>query len=139
MITGTKVRALPNPANLAEGTWLSTVLFYDDRGRVLQTHSDNCKGGVDVATNLYNFSGAVLSSLLVHNNPQNPEAALKELIVQTNMKYDHAGRLTEISKSVEGAAEKIIVAPGAGLQPCVSMLLLSLFFKAPSFSRIFLF
>ena len=64
MVTGTSVRTLPDPSNLAAGTWLSSVVYYDDRGRVLQTYTDNIKGGIDKATNLYNFTGKILCSRL---------------------------------------------------------------------------
>jgi hypothetical protein len=59
--------------------------------------SDNYKGGKDVVTNLYDFTGKVLSTYLSHQNPASEIAATR---VKTNMVYDFAGRLLEINKTI---------------------------------------
>lgn len=63
MITGTKIRVL------GSNTFLNTTTWYDLKGRILQTAATNLKGGTDVLTLAYSFTGKVLSSYLVHNNP----------------------------------------------------------------------
>jgi RHS repeat-associated protein len=100
MVTGARVRTLPNPDDLAEGKWLTTASFYDEKGRVIQVQSKNHKGGIDVTTNLYNFTGNILTSHTVHNNPLNPAVAQQALRIKTNMEYDHAGRLLKIFKTI---------------------------------------
>jgi Leucine-rich repeat (LRR) protein len=61
-VTGTKVRTSPN-----DPYWLQTATYYDDKYRVIQTVSDNIKGGMDVATNLYDFPGKVLTTKTTHD------------------------------------------------------------------------
>ena len=69
MVTGTKVRSIENPADLSLGKWMATVSFYDDKGRIIQTQSENYKGGNDIATLKYDFTGKVVSNYLHHKNP----------------------------------------------------------------------
>ncbi|HTE28069.1 RHS repeat-associated core domain-containing protein [Flavitalea sp.] len=97
LVTGTKVRVLENPNDLSAGGWLTTVSYYDEEGRTIQVQSDNYKGGKDVATNLYDFTGKVLSTYLSHQNPTSEIAATR---VKTNMVYDFGGRLLEINKTI---------------------------------------
>jgi RHS repeat-associated protein len=101
MATATKVRVIEDPADLTKGQWLATINFYDDRGRVIQTQSDNYRGSTDKVTNRYNFTGQVISSFYHHLNP----AALtnNNTRIKTNFNYDHAGRLLEVYKSINEA------------------------------------
>jgi YD repeat-containing protein len=47
-------------------TFLKTVNYYDDRGRVIQLLADNLKMGTDVITNVYDFAGKVLKTKTTH-------------------------------------------------------------------------
>jgi RHS repeat-associated protein len=97
-VTGTKVHVIENPSNLTQGNWLETATFYDDRMRVSQTQADNYKGGHDTATNLYNFTGKVLTSYLAHANPDanfNNNTRIK-----TNMSLDPASRVLQVYTTV---------------------------------------
>jgi RHS repeat-associated protein len=106
LVTGTKVRIIEDPNNLAAGAWLSTVNFYDDKGRLIQTQSDNYKNGNDVSINRYDFTGKVLINYVVHNNPAAGAEGLVK--IKTNMQYDHAGRVNEIWKTInDDAAKKV--------------------------------
>jgi RHS repeat-associated protein len=96
-VTGTKVRVLENPADLASGEWLTMVSYYDDKGRTIQVQADNYKRGKEVVTTMYDFTGKVLNTYLLH---QNPTAGTPETRVETNMVYDFAGRLLEIIKTI---------------------------------------
>jgi Domain of unknown function (DUF6443) len=93
LATGSKIRVLENATT---PRWITTTSYYDDRNRVIQSATRNCKGGLDVATNLYDFSGKVLSSYLVHTNP----TATTDIGVLSNMEYDHTGKLLKASKVV---------------------------------------
>jgi RHS repeat-associated protein len=97
LVTGSSVRIIEDPNNLAAGNWLTTVNFYDDKGRVIQTNSDNHKGGKDIITNRYDFTGKVISGYLDHTNPGGTPTSVH---VKTNMEYDHAGRLLEVWKTI---------------------------------------
>jgi RHS repeat-associated protein len=98
MVTGTRTKVL------GTSTYLITTIYYDNKGRVVQTRADNYSGGEDIIVNQYDFSGKVLSSFTKH---QKPSATTIEVL--TKMSYDHAGRLLTIKKSVNGSADKLTV------------------------------
>ncbi len=97
LVTGTKIRVLEDPANLAKGFFLSTVSFYDSKARPVQVKAENYKNGSDINSNLYDFSGKALSSYVIHSNPA---ATPSRTGVRTNMEYDAAGRVLTIEKSI---------------------------------------
>ncbi|WP_153796811.1 DUF6443 domain-containing protein [Foetidibacter luteolus] len=97
LVTVSRVRVIEDPNNLSLGKWMETASFYDEKGRVIQVNSDNYKGGDDVITNLYDFTGKILCSYLVHNNAS---ANISNIRIKTNTEYDHAGRLTKVIKTV---------------------------------------
>ena len=94
--TGTRVRVLEDSVNLSLGGWLETATFYDDKGRDIQTESDNYKGGGDTLTQRYDFTNKAVSSYLAHGNPQ----ASAWMRVKTNMNYDGTGRLMTVTNTV---------------------------------------
>ncbi len=96
LVTGTKVRVLET------SQYLVTTHYYDAKGRLVQTLCDNHKNGVDVTTNLYDFSGKLLSSYQYINNPTAGTAGVIRLL--TNRTYDHAGRLIKITKQLNDHA-----------------------------------
>ena len=108
VLTGTAVRTLPDPSDLSSGKWMSTVSYYDDHGRIIQSQSENYKGGLDITTNQYNFSGALLCNYHVQSNPQVATVALQTIKVKTNMEYEHAGHLLEVWKSINDAPKKLV-------------------------------
>jgi RHS repeat-associated protein len=97
VVTSTKVWVLEDPVDLSKGKWLESVNFYDDRGRIVQAQSDNIEGGKEETTSLYDFSGKILCTYQTHNNPS---GSIGSLGIKTNMKYDEAGRLLSIVKTV---------------------------------------
>jgi RHS repeat-associated protein len=101
LVTETKVRVIEDPSDLTKGNWLSTVSFYDDRVRVVQTQGDNYKGGQDTLANRYNFTGQVISSYTAHANPLAPVNGNTR--IKTNLNYDHANRLLEVYKTINDA------------------------------------
>jgi RHS repeat-associated protein len=96
LTTGTEVRVLTDANNLAAGNWLTTVNFYDDQGRVIQTNSDTHKG-TDITTSQYDFAGKVICTYLDQTYTGGTPASVH---VKTNMDYDHAGRLVEVWKTI---------------------------------------
>ncbi len=112
LATGTKVRTLDDPNDLSKGIWLSTASFYDDRLRVIQANADNYRGGTDIVTNRYDFTGKLLNTYLVHNNPAvDPANATATTRVRTSMRYDHAGRLLESWKTInDDNAKRALIA-----------------------------
>ncbi len=84
--------------NDVENKYTTTVTFYDDKKRVLQTVSDNITGGIDYSTTQYSFSGQVLRNILLNtigtaNNEINK--------IRTNYFYDELSRLQRVEKQVK--------------------------------------
>ena len=105
--TGTRVRVIENAADLTVGKWMETVNYYDDKGRAVQTQTDNYKGGLDINTIRYSFIDQPLTTYIAHNNAS---AAINNLTVKTNMNYDAGGRLLNIKKSInDGTAKTTVV------------------------------
>jgi RHS repeat-associated protein len=93
MVTGTQVRIL------GTGNYLYTVNLYDNKGRQVQVKSKNSTAGVDITTMQYSFDGKLLTVKQNHTaNGMTPG----NVIVLTKNQYDHAGRLLEVSKQVNG-------------------------------------
>jgi len=95
LITGRKIRVL------GTDQWLTTTIYYTDKGRTLQTISDNVNGGKDIETSLYDFSGIRLSTYLRHNNPHS--AVTPQITVMKQELYDAAGRLKSIRTQLNDA------------------------------------
>jgi RHS repeat-associated protein len=92
LATGSKIKVL--------GTinqYLYNVVFYDEKGRALQTQSINITGGKDITTTQYDFSGKPLRNLVQH---QKAGTNAQTHTILTKMEYDHAGRLLKIKKTV---------------------------------------
>ncbi|WP_201747888.1 DUF6443 domain-containing protein [Chitinophaga vietnamensis] len=92
MVTGTRIRIL------GTDTWLTTTNYYNDKGRLSQTISDNIAGGQDAVTTRYDFSGKVLSTCLRHRNPRSGNTP--QVTVLTTMTYNDAGRLVSVRKKL---------------------------------------
>ena len=105
-VTGTKVHVIENPNDLTQGNWLETATFYDDRLRASQTQSDNYKGGHDTVTNLYNFTGKVLTTYLAHANPQ--AAFNSNTRVKTNINLDEANRVLQVYETVNDTSKRLV-------------------------------
>ncbi|HTE33501.1 MAG TPA: DUF6443 domain-containing protein [Chryseolinea sp.] len=104
--TGSKVRTLDDPNNLAAGSWLSTANFYDEKGRMIQAQTDNYKGGTDIIANMFDFTGKLLSSYSVHNDP-----VTTQVRIGTDMSYDAEGRMLKTWKTInDDHAKKALIA-----------------------------
>ncbi|MGC3946381.1 MAG: DUF6443 domain-containing protein [Chryseolinea sp.] len=80
---------------LGSSIWLRSYVFYDDRGRSIQTRSDNhlsqtCE---DVTTLAYNFENQVLFRKTYHK-----AGVGKETTVLNSFYYDATGRLTKVQQ-----------------------------------------
>lgn len=96
--TVSKIRVLDDKYDngiITDERFLISTSYYDDKGRVIQSHVDNIKGGVDVSAVQYDFSGKVLSTRGKHNMPGN---AFNDLLVLTKTDYDLLGRGTTLWK-----------------------------------------
>jgi hypothetical protein len=71
-ITGTKIKVLDeNIAGTISGgyTWLKSINYFDDKYRLVQSLSDNYKGGIDRMTSIFDFTGKVQKLKSTHVNP----------------------------------------------------------------------
>ncbi|OJJ15564.1 hypothetical protein BKI52_37400 [marine bacterium AO1-C] len=82
-VTATKTKIL------GDSTYLTTVSYYDCRGRVLQTVADNHLGGLDRTMTRYAFDGLVEQSVVKHTTT----APVRTYFVTQWSKYDHTGRV----------------------------------------------
>lgn len=98
--TGSKVKVLGADTD----TWLNTVTYYDDKYRVLQTITENIRGGVERTTFEYDFAGKVLMSL--HTQTSDSDVSV---IVLKEFEYDKAGRLLKTWHSVN-SQEPVLMA-----------------------------
>ncbi|PUZ22956.1 hypothetical protein DCC81_21310 [Chitinophaga parva] len=83
---------------LGTSQWLMTSIYYDNKGRVLQTVSDNAKGGVITASNLYDFSGRLLSTYMHQTNPS--ATLTPDLKVLSMTHYNAAGLVDSVSNII---------------------------------------
>ncbi|MEQ6121138.1 DUF6443 domain-containing protein [Reichenbachiella sp. MALMAid0571] len=88
-VTGGKVK------NLATGQWLKSATYYDNRYRVIQAKGDNNLGGIDVTSNLYDFTGKVLQTKTVHDDGSDTTPILR------TFDYDHADRLLAVKHKTD--------------------------------------
>jgi RHS repeat-associated protein len=81
--------------------YLYAVIFYDDRGRLIQSQDVNYTGAKDTITMQYDFTGKPIRNLLNHAKGGN---TAQSHIVVTKMDYDQGFRLRHIWKNIDGAA-----------------------------------
>lgn len=91
LLTGTRVNVLHT------GTLLLTANYYDSKGRVVQSKSQNHLAGTDIVDNTYSFTDELLTSVRTHT------AGGQTTTIANRYTYDHMGRRTE-SRQSTGAA-----------------------------------
>ncbi|MET3876445.1 RHS repeat-associated protein [Chitinophaga sp. OAE865] len=82
----------------ATNQWLTTTIYYNDKGRVLQTIQDNIYSGKQTTTFLYDFSGKVLSTYIRQTNPHSTVTPETRILICAT--YNPVGNLTEISTTI---------------------------------------
>ncbi|NQD71725.1 RHS repeat-associated core domain-containing protein, partial [Sphingobacterium shayense] len=95
LLTGMRVTTVDGTAELL------TINYYDDRGRLIQSASQNQLGGTDYVTNTYNFPGELLTSKRQHK----ASASGAVTTILTTNTYDHVGRILQTKKKVNTQAE----------------------------------
>jgi hypothetical protein len=104
MATGTKVRALEfvgSMSDMRHNSWIEAVQYFDEKGRPIQKRSNNFVTGEESFSTWYDFTGKTIQTLQAHSNPM----AGTQFNILTETKYDHAGRLLEIDKTVNDDPE----------------------------------
>ena len=100
MVTGTKVRVLDT------NDWITTVTYYDDKGRAIYIHSTNTYlNTVDVVETKFDFAGKVLESKTTHTKNSNAP-----IVTVDTFEYDHMGRLLNQKQTINNQDTEQIVA-----------------------------
>jgi RHS repeat-associated protein len=90
-VTGTKIKVL------GQATYLYTINFYDDKGRIVQVQSKNITNGTDIMTTQYSFSGQPLIAI---QKQEKAGTAAQTTVVVSQMTYDDLGRITKTEKKL---------------------------------------
>lgn len=90
LVTSVKTRVL------GTGVWLTTTMYYDNRGRVIQTASDNLQGGESRMDVAYDFSGNVVRQRERH------QVGSRVDILETINTYDIRGRQLSSTTKLNG-------------------------------------
>tara|TARA_R110002072_G_scaffold236366_1_gene393964 strand:- start:1347 stop:5780 length:4434 start_codon:yes stop_codon:yes gene_type:complete len=94
LVTGSKVKVLDGNSN-----YLTSVIWYDEKRRVIQTYNTNYLGGYERSHQLYNFSSEILKTCLEHND------ANQTITLNQRYTYDHAGRLKKTFHQINQQSE----------------------------------
>ena len=94
LTTGGKVKVLDGG-----NTYLTSVSWYDEKRRAIQSRSDNFIGGNDIVHTDYSFVGEVTRTGMIHYDGQ------KTTVLQQRFNYDHAGRLKQTFHKVNNQDE----------------------------------
>ena len=92
LLVGTRVKLMGSDGksnNTLEGQ-IATAMYYDTRGRLIQTKSTNHLGGLEKEYIAYNFTGQPTKKMHIHTKDANGGGKQTEVYTYT---YDHAGRL----------------------------------------------
>jgi len=99
MQTGNKIK-ITDKATQKENL-LYTVNYYDKYGRIIQTISENHKGGYDIISTKYDFIGNILEINTDHN-VKDAQGILHNFNYTQKYYYDHANRLEKTEYSTNG-------------------------------------
>lgn len=113
LLTGTRIYALDT-----SNEYLITAYYYDDRGRIIQQHSNNFVNGSDHIYNKYDFAGNIIKKMHTHfhsSRSLSPSAMTVDMIEEIyENEYDHGGRLIKTTYSnrtnYQENGEKVILA-----------------------------
>ncbi len=87
--------------------YLNAVIFYDEKGRAIQTQSINITGGTDISTTQYTWAGQPL--VMVQRQQVNSAANPQEHIVISKMEYDDLDRLLATKKAINSTINGVTV------------------------------
>jgi RHS repeat-associated protein len=83
--------------------YLTSVAYYDNKFRTIQTTADNNKGGTDRTTNVVDFLGRVLKTKTTHKTSTHGDQTIVRRLV-----YDHMSRMKQVYHALNGEPEILI-------------------------------
>ncbi|MBB4038371.1 hypothetical protein GGR21_004310, partial [Dysgonomonas hofstadii] len=96
-----------NPDGTVSPDYLYSVMYYDNKGRLVQTKSNNHLAGIEEEYIAYNFTGQPVRKKHVHTGIDNA-ANTRQTEVYT-YQYDHAGRLYNTRHRLNDGAETYLL------------------------------
>ena len=87
-----------------QSSFLWTVMYYDERSRIVQRSSSTLPGGLDREYLGYDFVGNVVKRRLTHRQPSGTVRTEEEMRT-----YDQAGKLLTVTHCLDGGTAKTIV------------------------------
>ncbi len=90
---------------LGTSLFLASTVYYDEKGRLIQSLKDNIKSGTDIATQQYHFDDRLLSHCSIHSAPGTDYSSFTTL---TKFVYDILGRVTSIQKQLGNNSFKTV-------------------------------
>ncbi len=106
--TGTITRVIDknhDDGNPNNDKFLNVTGYFDEKGKPIQTLSDNIKNGVNVSTIQYNFSGVVLST---HSISNIPSGNYVKIATTNQYEYNSRRQLISFSKDINNTGFKKI-------------------------------
>ncbi len=92
--TGTKTRVL------GTSSFLYTVTFYDDKGRVVQVQNKNISNGTDIISTQYTWAGIKLLTIARHEKAgTNSQTS----VVVSKITYDELWRVSKVEKKISNS------------------------------------
>ncbi|WP_421772651.1 DUF6443 domain-containing protein [Emticicia sp.] len=85
------------------GNWLATVLYYDNKMRVIRTFSQNVYGQIEMLDTEYNHAGEILQTKKIHKNQAG--IATTE---QSQNELDHVGRVKKLFHGINTTPIEIV-------------------------------
>ena len=86
------------------GTFTYSVMYYDDRYRIIQQRGNNELGGTEIVHTAYNFSGNPLEEKRIHTVP-----GTEPIVELHRYTYDHANRLLKTSYQLNDNTPIVLV------------------------------
>jgi RHS repeat-associated protein len=97
-VTTSKIRVLNDKYDddiITDDSFLNSTVYYDEKGRIIQTLADNIKGATDIIAIQYDFAGKVLSTLTKHGAAG---SLFNDMLIVSKNEYDLLGRPTQLKK-----------------------------------------
>ena len=90
------------------GKYTASAMYYDQKGRLVQHHSSNVRGGYDKEYYAYSFTGKPLRHHYYHYDSNGSSTSDREYVYS----YDDAERLTEVRCGLNGGTQSVLYSNG---------------------------
>ncbi|SFZ93394.1 hypothetical protein SAMN05428642_103108 [Flaviramulus basaltis] len=89
---------------LGTADWITTVTYYDDKGRPIYTYSENeYLDTIDIVESQLDFTGKVLETKTTHK-----KTGQTDIVTIDTYEYDHVGRLISQKQNINNQGEELI-------------------------------